>query len=111
MNYNNILLIISLILAILILLSILYGCKFNHIENFADTKKNNKNNKKNTDNKDNIKEDNKDNKLSPVEEKFLDGIKNGSLDQNKISDLIKKGKFTKTNLENMITHIEKFKSS
>ena len=102
MDYNYILQMISLILAILILLSILYGCKYTNynIENFES---------KSEDKKKDAKKDSKKEqkfKLSPIEESFIDGIKNGDLDIFKISDLIKNGKLDKGNLENMINYIE-----
>lgn len=100
MNLNNILLFISLILTILILLSILYGCRFNknRIENFVNKNKENKNTS-------NITE--KFEGLNEIETNFLKNISDGQYSPEYISKQIKEGKLTKTSIENMISYVEK----
>jgi len=88
-DYSALLLIISLILSILILISVLYGCKYTNykIEKF----------------------ENNDSMLDKFEKNLLDGIKNGKVNSDHINDMIKTNKFTKKNLDNMINYIENFK--
>lgn len=92
MNFNDVLLVISLILSILILMSILFGCKYttyNKIERFENKES--------------------ESMLDKFEKNLLDGIKNGKVGADDINDMIKTNKFTKKNLDNMINYIEKFK--
>lgn len=97
MNINNILLFISLILTILILLSILYGCRFNknRLENFVN---------KNTSNIEKFEG------LSQTETDFLKNISDGLYSPEHISKQIKEGKLTKQSIENMISYVEKNKN-
>lgn len=89
MDFNNLLLYVSLLLAILILFSILFGCRYKNIkENFSDISKQT------------------DVALSNDEAKWIKGIKDGTLSGNDIAKLIQDGKLNKENLSNMIKSCE-----
>lgn len=92
-DYSNVLNIISLILAIAILASVLFGCYFKRVERFTNIKKEEK------------KEEKK--KLSAIEEKFLSEISDGKVDSKTITENIKEGKLTKKNIDNLIEHVQK----
>jgi cell division protein FtsN len=104
-NVNTILIYVSLLLAIAIFCSIVFGCYFkNHkIEKFSDTK-DSKNNTKSTikDSKD--KEEKK--VLSKFENDILTKLSKGDMDNEEVEKLIKAEKFTKDNLSNIIEHLE-----
>ena len=94
MDLNNLLLYISLILAVLILFSILFGCRYKKIkENFVDIAE-----------KSNIP-------LSNDEATWIKGIKEGTIGGNDIAKLIQDGKLKKENLSNMIKSCENFKNN
>ena len=89
---NNIL---AILLILIILFMILFGCKCNKYEKFENNKTEEK------------KEE--DNKLSQFENSILKGLTSGTITSSVLSDLIKTEKFTSENLENLISHVEKFK--
>lgn len=98
-DYNKIINIISIILILLILFVILFGCqyqKYNYHERFEN---NNEEKKKD------------ENNLSSFEQSILKGLTDGSLKTEGLSALIKEEKFTENNLNNIITHVEKFKGN
>lgn len=99
----NILLYVSMILTILILMSILFGCKFNYYyqkEHFTND------NKPKEEIKQEIKEDdNKEFKLSKEEKEYLTNISLGILNADAIKELIKNGKLTELNIDNIIKYI------
>jgi len=105
----NILLYVSMILTILILMSILFGCKFNYYyqkEHFTNDNKENKDNKPKEEIKEEIKEeDNKEFKLSKEEKEYLTNISLGILNADAIKELIKNGKLTELNIDNIIKYI------
>lgn len=89
MDFNNLLLYVSLLLAILILFSILFGCRYRKTrENFADISKD------------------ADKSLNNDEATWMKGIKEGTMSGNDIAKLIQDGKLTKENLSNMIKSCE-----
>ena len=101
-NYNNILGIVSLVLAGLILASVLFGCHFRKgrgIERFTTEKADKKEKKE--------KKEEEEVKLSPKEKKILDDITNGKMTAESMAEQIKSGVFTKNNLENMIGYVRK----
>jgi len=103
-NYNNILNMFSLVLALIILFIILFGCKcqkgglFERFEN-AEMKKEEKFDAKDT----------KKDLLSNFEKSVLDGLSAGSITSKDLTSLIKNEQFTEKNLDNLITYVEKFK--
>lgn len=118
-NINTILLYISLVLAIAILFSVIFGCFFKKrkIEKFAtdsnDADKTLDTSKKNNDNKDGKKESKKEgagfataSKLSNFESSIVDGLSSGKMSSKDLEKFIQDGKFTKENLNNMISFIE-----
>jgi len=91
-NYDTILNITSIVLLLLILFIILFGCRNKRYrEQFTD-----KNDKK---------EDDKPT-LSAFENKVLQQLSNGELTTEAFTDLIKKEKFTQDNLNNVINYVE-----
>lgn len=113
-NINTILTYVSLILALTILLSVVFGCYFkkNKLERFANSDKDSaKDPKKDKDPKRDPKDAKKDgSKLSPFESKLIKGLGDGTVDHKEIENFIQQGTFTKENLENMIAHVEQFKN-
>jgi NurA-like 5'-3' nuclease len=85
---------ISLLLALIILFIILFGCKCQTI--ITKEKFENKTEEK--------KED-----LSSFEKSILNGLSGGSLTTKDLTSLIKNQQFTEQNLENLIGYVEKFK--
>lgn len=95
-NLDNILLFVSLFLALAIFVSVAFGCAFRKnsmFESFANKKKGSGNG------------------LSKFENQLLEGISSGKIGAEKIEQFIKSEKFTKDNLSNMIKHVEKMKNS
>jgi flagellar biosynthesis/type III secretory pathway M-ring protein FliF/YscJ len=89
-DYDYILNMISLLLALIILFIILFGCKCNtrHVrENFENKKE---------------EEKEKEKKLSDFESKVLEGLMSGSVTSPDLESLIKNEQFTEKNLENLI---------
>ena len=136
--YHNILNLISLVLVLAILFIVLFGCqfkKYRRIEKFTDKKKefkkeplieddddepeiksSNVNDVKKEDkdgeNKDKDGEDSFQNKetLEGFEGQILQGLTSGSITSNDMDKFINAGTFTRQNLENIISYVEKFKS-
>jgi len=123
-NINTILTYVSLILAIAILLSVIFGCYFkkSNIEHFSSLKKSEeeKSKEKKTDEKDlknkitntvaYKKDSETDSGLSKFESGLVEGLSSGKMNSKDIETHIKSGEFTKENLENIITHIEKLQN-
>lgn len=98
-DYNNILNMISLLLAFSILFMILFGCKCQITTPVKERFENNEEKK----------EEIEDFKLSDFEKKILDGLTTGTLTTPNLTNLIKTEAFTEKNLENLIGYVEKFK--
>jgi hypothetical protein len=97
-DYNNILNLISLLLAFIILFIILFGCKcYNPSSSIKERFENKKE-----------EEEKKDN-LSKFENTILEGLSSGSITTKDLTNLIQNNQFTEQNLENLIGHVEKFK--
>ena len=95
-DYNNILNMISLLLAFIILFIILFGCKCQTSKIPIV--------KERFENKEEEKKD-----LSSFEESILKGLSAGSITTKDLTSLIKNEQFTEKNLDNLIDHVEKFK--
>jgi flagellar biosynthesis/type III secretory pathway M-ring protein FliF/YscJ len=108
MNYinNNVLNLFSLVLALIILFIILFGCKCHRrYERFENAeKKEEQVDEKKTENKSGAME-----LLSSFEKSILDGLSAGSITSKDLTSLIKNEQFTEKNLDNLITYVEKFK--
>jgi hypothetical protein len=98
-NYDVILNLISIVLLLIILFVILFGCRGRR-ERFT--------NKEDNDEETTPKKEVKDNKpsLSNFENKVLNELSNGTLSTEAFTDLIKKEKFTQENLNNVINYME-----
>ena len=96
-DYNNILNMVSLLLAFLILFIILFGCKCQTSE-IPLVKERFEN-----------KEEKKEEDLSSFEKSILNGLSAGSITTKDLTSLIKNEQFTEKNLDNLIEHVEKFK--
>lgn len=96
-DYNNILNMISLLLAFIILFIILFGCKCEK-SNRPMIKENFENN-----------EEKKEEELSTFEKSILNGLSGGSITTKDLTSLIKNEQFTEKNLDNLIGFVEKFK--
>jgi len=121
--YDNILNLISVVLALSILFIIIYGCqfkKYRHIERFTnegdeETKEEKKEETKKEEKKEETKEETKkekkkdDNELPPFEKDLLDRLKTGSLTDAEMQKLIDTNIFKRENLEKMINYIESAK--
>ena len=103
-SFDTIILFACLFLAIAIFFSVAFGCAFRKRKEHFENKKNDKNDK-------NDKKDKKDNGLSKFENKLLTGISAGTITEKQIASYIKGGDFTKENLANMITYVEKTKNT
>jgi hypothetical protein len=106
--YNNILSLLSLVMALAILFIVLFGCqykRYRHYEGFQDIKTDEK--KETTPNTPPpAKTD-----LSHFENKLMNGLNDGTVSTKDLETMIKKEEFTQENLENMINYIEKFKGN
>lgn len=120
--YENILNLLSIILILMILFVIVYGCQYKHY-NLHNKQRTNyekfenkeaeieSEHKKEPEHK---KETEKNNgqcsvDISAFEKSILDGLSNGSVSTDKLTNLIKEEKFTEKNLENLINYVETFK--
>lgn len=91
MDINNILLYVCLLLSVLILFSILFGCRYKTMkERFTNENKSDQF------------------ALSDDEKKWMNGISNDELNGEDVAKLITDGKLTKENLSNMIKSCESF---
>jgi hypothetical protein len=98
-KYDIIINTILIILILTIIIVVLFGCHYkgcHYFEKFEN------NDEKKT------KEEDK-NLLNKFEKTVLDGLSSGSLNTEGLAKLIKEEKFTPTNLDNIINHVEKFK--
>ena len=131
-NVNTILLYISLVLSIIILLSVIFGCFFrkNRVEKFSTTSttpatpatpatsttsttpatsttSTTSTTPKSTSNgSSTAKFDNKLSKLSKFESGIIQGLSSGKMSNADIEKFIQNGQFTKENLNNMISAVE-----
>ena len=128
--YDNILNLISLVLVLAILFIVLFGCqfkKYRRIEKFTDKKekiiedddeetetekeveKPSKDVKKEDKSEDSSSNKNKE-ILEGFEGQILEGLTSGSITSQDMDKFINAGTFTRENLENIISYVEKFKS-
>ena len=98
-EYNNILNMVSLLLAFIILFIILFGCKCNSPLISSSIKER----------FENKEEEKKEEDLSKFEKSILEGLSSGSITTKDLTSLIKNEQFTEKNLDNLIGHVEKFK--
>jgi hypothetical protein len=138
--YHNILNLLSLVMVVAILFIVLFGCQFKkyrryeRFTNLEDKDEGHKN--KDNDNDDEYEDKNKvkpdikpkqeikketdetdkedkftvKDTLEGFEGQILSGLSSGSLTTSDMDKLINAGTFTKENLENIISYVEKFKS-
>jgi hypothetical protein len=136
--YDNILNLLSLVLVLAILFIILFGCqfkKYRKIERFTDKnfkkeelieddeeeekpkevepskKKDVKKEEEPSKNKDEDTFNNKIDTLEGFEGQILSGLTSGSITSNDMDKFINAGTFTRENLENIISYVEKFKNN
>jgi hypothetical protein len=136
--YDNILNLLSLVLVLAILFIILFGCqfkKYRKIERFTDKnfkkeelieddeeeekpkevepskKKDVKKEEETSKNKDEDTFNNKIDTLEGFEGQILSGLTSGSITSNDMDKFINAGTFTRENLENIISYVEKFKNN
>ena len=108
--YDNILNLISVVLALSILFIIIFGCqfkKYRHIERFTnegDEMPPSSDNKNQEDEIPPLKTD----ELTPFDKEIYDKLKNGSMKDEDMQELIDKDIFKRENLERMLNYIEKF---
>jgi hypothetical protein len=95
-EYNDILNMVSLLLAFIILFIILFGCKCQTSTIVKERFENKEEEKKEED-------------LSSFEKSILNGLSAGSITTKDLTSLIKNEQFTEKNLDNLIEHVEKFK--
>lgn len=102
-NYDTILNLVSIVILLIILFIIVFGCRFrmvnSYYENFSNKDEKDDKNKKETDKTE----------LSPFENKVLEELASGQMTTEAFTDLIKTERFTQQNLDNMIAHVEKNK--
>lgn len=114
--YDNSLNLLSLVLVLIILFVILFGCRFKknrNIEGFTSEENEDNKNEKNNDKDD--KDDKNDKsgtcKLEKFENMILDGLNNGSINDKDMKTYIENGTFTEKNLENIINYIDNFRNN
>lgn len=103
-KYDIIINTILIILILTIIIVVLFGCHYKGCHYFEKFENNDEKKIK----KDNDKEKEKD-LLNTFEKTVLEGLSSGSLNTEGLAKLIKEEKFTPTNLDNIIEHVEKFK--
>jgi hypothetical protein len=135
--YDNILNLLSLVLVLAILFIVIYGCqfkKYRRIERFTDkdfkkeelikdyeenefeeTEEFSKMKKTQKEDKDDEKGDDKEEfskkeVLEGFEGEILSGLTKGTITSSDMDKFINAGTFTKENLENIISYVEKFKN-
>jgi hypothetical protein len=104
-KYDIIINTILIILILTIIVVVLFGCHFKGCKYFERFENNEKKEKKET------PEINNNNDLNKFEKSVLDGLSSGSINTEKLANLIKEEKFTPMNLDNIINYVEKFKGS
>lgn len=107
--YDNILNLISVVLALSILFIIIFGCqfkKYRHIERFTNEGDETppSSDEKNEETTPPPKTD----ELTPFDKEIYDKLKNGSMKDEDMQELIDKDIFKRENLERMLNYIEKF---
>lgn len=122
MIYNDYILYISLLLSIIILFSLLYGCSFRkYRENFETDKSNKEDGKKVSDKSEDTKQTSKkstdtttdksknkyDSDLSQDEIDLKKKILGGDINEDKMNDLLKSGKVTDKNVKNILESFQK----
>lgn len=112
--YNNILSLLSLVMALAILFIVLFGCqfkKYNSFEGFENEKKEDNGKVKQSENTVTAASlDAKPTILSEFENKIYEGLISGKTTAKELEELIQREEFTQNNLENMINYVEKFKN-
>ena len=128
--YHTILNLLSLVLVLSILFIVLFGCqfkKYRRIERFTDKNKeddiinddkedDDENEKIKKEESKDVKDETKDVKdetietLEGFEGQILSGLTQGTITSKDMDKFINAGTFTKENLENIISYVEKFKS-
>ncbi len=119
-NYDAILYLVSIVLVLLILFMILFGCKRDgrrYYERFSNSNDDNDDNDDSNDSNDSNNNNNNNNKkkekkpveLSGFENQILEQLSSGQLTTESFTNLIATQKFTQTNLENMINYVEQNK--
>lgn len=121
MIYNDYILYISLLLSIIILFSLLYGCSFRkYRENFETDKSNKEDDEKASDKSEDTKKTKKsadtttdksknkyDSDLSQDEIDLKKKILGGDINEDKMNDLLKSGKVTDKNVKNILESFQK----
>jgi len=100
-DYDIILNLVSIVILLIILFIIVFGCRFRIVNSYYEKFSN-------KDEKDDKKETDK-TELSPFENKVLEELASGQMTTEAFTDLIKTERFTQQNLDNMIAHVEKNK--
>jgi|688.fasta_scaffold00862_17 hypothetical protein len=100
-KYDIIINTILIILILTIIIVVLFGCHYKGCHYFEKFENNDE--KK-------PKEEEK-SVLNTFEKTVLEGLSSGSLNTEGLAKLIKEEKFTPTNLDNIIKHVEKFKGN
>ena len=113
-NYDAILYLVSIVLVLLILFMILFGCKRDgrrYYERFSNSNDDNDdtNDSNNTNDSNDKKKEKKPVELSGFENQILEQLSSGQLTTESFTNLIATQKFTQTNLENMINYVEQNK--
>ena len=103
-KYDIIINTILIILILTIIVVVLFGCHFKGCKYFEKFENNEKKEKKES-------TENKTDDLNKFEKSVLDGLSSGSINTEKLANLIKEEKFTPMNLDNIINYVEKFKGS
>jgi hypothetical protein len=109
--YDNILNLISVVLALAILFIIIFGCQFKkqrHMEHFTNEGDEETPPPPSDDKKEEEKP--KSDELTPFDKEIFDKLKDGSMKDEDMQDLIDKNIFKRDNLERMINYMEKFKN-
>lgn len=118
MIYNDYILYISLLLSIIILFSLLYGCSFRkYRENFETDKSNKEEEEEKVSDKSDTKQISKksadksknkyDSELSQDEIDLKNKILGGDINEDKMNDLLKSGKVTDKNVKNILESFQK----
>jgi len=129
-NYDVILNLVSIVLILLILFMVLFGCKNNNKIGYYERFSNKEDEDDSDDEEEKEKEEKKPKKvkkeksekpekklekkenteLSGFEKQILQQLSNGQLTTENFTNLIATEKFTQKNLENIINHVEGFKN-
>jgi hypothetical protein len=99
-DFNTLIMIVCLVLALAIFVSVAFGCAFRKRREGFENKEE----------KTNANTSVSSNGLSKFENKLLEGLSGGNISTETIEKYIKDGSFTKENLSNMIKHVENLKN-